>query len=127
MAAADAAAGGGRRLVKANRSRRPAGTGAGGPKRRAGGLDLAHRVERLAGELPRSARALSRTEILPRIRPLLRVRPAGLPLRLASRPVGCGPEPAGRLAHRLRGGVAALERTQRPRPHPAPAAGPALR
>src|SRR5207237_2656248 len=77
--------------------------------------------------LPPTAGALSRGALRQGPRLLLRVRAAGVPLRLASRPLGRRTEPAGGMAHRLRGGVAVVERAERPRRDTAAPAGATLR
>ena len=58
--------------------------------------------EGFAGQLSRAARAVSREGVLARTGLLLRVRPAGLPARLARGPVGSRTEQECDLAHGLR-------------------------
>ena len=82
---------------------------------------------RAAGELSQSAGAVPRGRLHPRSGLLLRVRAAGLPLRLARRPVGARTQRQCRLAHRLRGGVAIMECAERFRPGDQAAAVAALR
>ena len=127
---ADAAAGGRLLLARPSGARRPARPRAGGEDRRARRLDLAARLrprQGSAGHVPRSRRALSREEAPPRPGLLLRVRPAGVCVRLASRPVGARAEPQGAVAHRLRDGVAPVERAERFRKSPAPRPAAPLR
>src|SRR5215212_8171371 len=100
--AADAAACGRQLLARACPPRRPAVARARVSHRRARRMDLACRQARPAGQLPPTARAVSRSEILARAGLLLRLRPAGLSLRLASRPVGRWAEPPRRMALGLR-------------------------
>src|SRR5947208_1510875 len=91
-------------------------------------MDLARRLGRgPARQLTPAAGALSRAAFRQGPRLLLRVRTAGVPLRLASRPLGRRTEPKGGVAHRLRGGVAALECAERPRRSAAASASATLR
>src|SRR5262249_51732127 len=106
-----------RLLARAPGPPRAPGARAGGEKRRAGGLDLAARegrAARSAEELPLPAGALSRARVRARPGLLLRLRPAGVPARLARRSVGRGHEPQRDPARSLRDRLAVLERPQRP-------------
>src|SRR5580698_3786789 len=80
--AADAATGDRFLLARASAARRSAGAGARGKERRARRMDLApgrQSQERIAGDIPHSARALSRSQIRAGSRLLLRLRSAGFP------------------------------------------------
>ncbi len=128
--AADAAACDQFLLARASASRRPSGAGAGAKKRRARRLDLAayrQSQKRIADDIPYAARALSRTRLFARRRFLLRVRAAGLPLRLACRSVAWRTKQECQLALRLRGRLAILERAERGGAAASPPAGAALR
>src|SRR5258708_39174259 len=82
---------------------------------------------RLAGDVSGAAGALPGARLRAWSRTLLRLRTAGLPLRLARRPVGCRPQQEGRLARRLRDRLGFVERTERLRASPEATAGTALR
>src|SRR5262249_55557794 len=77
-------------------------------ERRAGRLDLADWRQGLANKLSRAARAVPRAALCARTGLLLRLRSAGVPLRLAPRPVGRRAQRPRAMAHRLRHGVAAV-------------------
>src|SRR5580704_8472786 len=83
--------------------------------------------ERLAGDVPDTTGALSRSQICARSWLLLRLWSAGFPFRLACRSVGERPEQKCHLALRLRDRLAILERTERRSAAAAPPAGAALR
>src|SRR5580704_7479420 len=83
--------------------------------------------ERLAGDVPDTTGALSRSQICARSRLLLRLWSAGFPFRLACRSVGRRTEQERHLALRLRDRLAILERTERRSAAAAPPAGAALR
>src|SRR5262249_56381062 len=68
---------------------------------------------RSAEEFRLPAGALSRARVRARRGLLLRLRPAGVPARLARRSVGSGHEPQRNLARGLRDRLAALERAER--------------
>src|ERR1700736_130553 len=111
-------------------ARRQARPRARGEERRARWLDLAAGKPRqggTSGELPRAARALSRGRARAGPGPLLRVRPAGVPARLAPRPVGRPPAQQEReLAQLLRRRLEPVDGAERPSAPPQGAAGPPL-
>src|SRR5580700_7161149 len=128
--AADAAAGDRLLLARASAPRRSPGAGARGQERRARRLDVVPRrqaKDRLAGDVPDTAGALSRNQICARSRLLLRLRSTGFPFRLACRSVGRRPEQKCHLALRLRDRLAVLERAEWRGAVAAPPAGAALR
>src|SRR5580704_17284142 len=102
--AADATAGDRFLLAGASVARRTLGAGAGDKERCARRLDMAlgrQPQERLAGDVPNPAGALSRDQICARPRLLLCLRSAGFPFWLACRSVGRRPEQERDLALRL--------------------------
>src|SRR5262249_35361049 len=116
-------------LARAPAARRPACPRARGEERHACRLDLATGRgprQRPAEELPATASTLSGAPPRTRARLLLRLRPAGLPARLARRPLGRRPEPQSELALGLCSRLEFLERAERPGAAIAPAAGAAL-
>ena len=128
--AADAAACRRCLLARASGARRSPGAGAGRAQRRARGMELAlgNRCgRRSADEFPQPAGSLSGAGARAGARVLLHLRPAGLPPRLARGSVGCGFQQERRLAHRLRDGVAVLERSERLCPSPQAAAATPVR
>src|SRR5262245_20153284 len=114
-------------LARSSDPRRPPGARARRLERSAGRLALADWRQGPAGELSHGARALPRAPLCTRSGLLLHLRPTGVSLRLAPRPVGRRPQSPGAMAHRLRDGMAIVERPKRPRPLAAPPAGAALR
>ena len=100
---------------RASAARRAACPYAGFPKRRTIRMDVAARQEpqeRASGDVPHAARALSRAGLCTRSGLLLRLRAAGLPLRLALRSLGRGAQQKRGVAFGLRHRLAVLERAK---------------
>jgi hypothetical protein len=128
--ATDAADRGRRLLARPPATRRSARARARGRERRAVELDLAPERQSArwpASELPVTAGTLPGGRLLARSWLLLCLRAAGLQLRLAPRPVEARTQPERRMAHRLCGGLALVERAERLRSAAQAAAVAALR